>query len=267
LNSKLPKNEIVLTPESLQPVQKLNALPIGTTYFLPVSSYPIPEAEGNWVKDFCEALIAKIRATDTKLRLEVVIRQNGLYTGLVDHFIDNASKWMPEQGVAVIPHKPPPHVPTKSEIESIDPRALDKGGQIPSLSGIPELIFRVSDDTSKEVALKTLGGHSALNIFLTRMDAPSLVNRWKEVFGKRVTDRLFRAMPIFVPLFGIQSFNDIPKEELELWFTSFDFYIGESMDDVGIVILSKENIDLVIADLVDNLPVPVIEPEAEILRW
>jgi hypothetical protein len=74
-------------------------------------------------------------------------------------------------------------------------------------------------------------------------------------------------MPFFAPLFGVKSFQDVPAGEINIWFETFDLYIGESADDKGIVIAVAENLDPVIANLAQGLPVTETKPVDEILRW
>src|SRR5437899_1145620 len=81
--------------------------------------------------------------------------------------------------------------------------------------------------------LKTMIGHGALAVFLSRLGDAELYQRWKDVFGKNVTDRLFRAIPLLVPLFGAQSFQKVSEQELVAWFDSFELYLAESVEDNG----------------------------------
>jgi hypothetical protein len=256
-----------VTSEDLYPVQWLSFIPVGAVYLLPVSNFPMPQGELYWVREFCEALIAHVQSAIAGLQLEVIIKQSRLYTGLVDHFADHAPVWIPEQGVAVIPHLPPPHVPSLGEIESIDPRCLAPNGAGFPPDIMPELVFQIADEEGREEARRTMGGHGALNVFLSRLNESELHRRWKDLFGKRVTDRLFRAMPLFIPLFGVRSFQNVPEDEITAWLESFDLYIGESVEDKGIIIVARESLDVVIANLIKALPQPELEPEREILRW
>jgi hypothetical protein len=251
----------------IEPVQKVRELQAGAAYLLPVGQYPLSPAEAGWVKSFRRLLIERLRAESPSLRMEVVIRQNGLYPGLVDRFVDHASSWMPEQGVAVMPHRDPPHVPTRDEMENIDPRTLGDDRRPLIIEAIPELVFRIGDLAGRDEAAETMGGHSALHLFLTRLDESSLIETWKRIFGARVTDRIFRALPLFVPLFGVRSFENLTAEEMEIWLTSFDLYLGESIEDCGILIASRGDLDRVIHELLNELPPAVVEHEVEILRW
>jgi hypothetical protein len=251
----------------IQSIHKAHELQKGNVYLLPISKYPMPQSEAQWASAFSEELIAEIKKDKPNLRMEVIIRQGGIYTGLLDQFVDNASRWIPEQGVAIIPHRPPPHIPTKDEVDNIDPRSLGTGDRPLTLDFIPELIFRIGDSAGREEAFRTMGGHSALHMFLTEASEADLISNWKEVFGANVTDRIFRAMPLFVPLFGVRSFLDVPEEKVISWLASFDLYIGESLEDNGTVIVSKDNIDNLINAVLTRLPTLTVEPEAEILRW
>lgn len=238
----------------------------GNVYLLPVSKYPIPPGEAEWVRSFGEDLIAEMRKGKPNLRLEVIIRQGGIYTGLLDRFVDNAPRWLPEQGLAIIPHRPPPHIPTMDEVENMDPRSLRSDDGPPVLEFAPELIFRIGA-TGKEEACGTMGGHSALHMFLTEVDESDLRSEWKEIFGADVTERIFRAIPLYVPLFGLRSFSDVSEEKMKSWLSSFDLYLGESLEDKGMIIIARDNIDRVLDSVLQNLLPPSIEPEAEILRW
>lgn len=254
----------------LQPIRKVIECPAGNVYLLPVSKYPIPSGESEWVRNFSEKLIADIRADlgrdKPNLRLEVIIRQGGIYTGLLERFVDNAPSWLPEQGLAIIPHRPPPHLPTKEEVENIDPRSIGADDGPPVLEIAPELIFRIGAAGRAE-AFETMGGHSALHVFLTDTDESNLRAVWKRVFGANVTERIFRAMPLYVPLFGVRSFLDVTEEKLNSWLSSFDLYVGESLEDRGVIIFARDNIDTFLDSILHQLPPPAIEPEAEILRW
>ena len=253
--------------EDLHPVQRLSFIPVGAVYLVPVSNFPMPQGELHWVRDFCESLMAHVQSAIGGLEVEVIIKQSRLYTGLVDHFADHAPMWMPQQGVAVIPHLPPPHVPTQSEIESIDPRCLTPNGAGFPPDIVPELVFQIADEGGKKEARQSMGGHGALSVFLSRLKESELHKRWNELFIKRVTDRLFRTAPLFTPLFGARSFRDVPEDEVAAWLETFELFIGESVEDKGIVIVARESLDVLIANLIKALPKLELEPEAEILRW
>lgn len=255
-----------MTAAELQPLERLPGVTEGALYLLPVSGFPIPRTELQSVREFCESLIGRTKRTKAEWQIEVIVKQSCLYAGLLDAFVDNAARWAPQQGVGVIPHKPPPHVPTREEIEGVDPRFIDQNNIGASID-VPELVFRIAQDEGKEECRATMIGHGALHIVLSSLSEKKLYQRWQEVFGGRISDRLFRAMPFFAPLLGRQSFQGASEEEIATWFESFDLYVGESKEDQGIVIAAKENLDLVMVDLVKQLPGPRFEPEIEVLRW
>jgi hypothetical protein len=247
-------------------IERLPDIPKGDVYLLPVSQYPLPQSEVGHMSMFIDSLVEKFQSTHGRLSLEVIIRQSRLYTGLVDTFVDNARQWMPEQGLAVIPHKPPPHIPGRDEVAAINPIVMSQRG-IEGVIDLPEFVFRITDEAGREQCSKILAGHGALNIILTRLASNELKQAWKELFGKRVTDRAFRSMRSFIPIFGAQSFRGATEHDLSSWFESFELYIGESKEDRGIVIASGRNIEGLVEEVRKELPEPFIEPEAEILRW
>lgn len=258
--------ETVIAAEELHPIRRLLGIKAGAIYLLPVSGYPVSAAELKWVSEFCESVIGHVKSAPAELLLEVSVKQSCLYTGLLERFVDNAGRWIPQQGLAIIPHKAPPHLPTKEELEGIDPRSLDHAN-IGSSTGMPELVFLIKDETGKEECRRSMLGHGALDLFLSRLEEKELFDYWKEVFGRTVTDRLLASMPLFVPLYGIQSFQDASDDDIASWFGSFELYIGESKEDKGIVIATKKNLDRLMVSLAKQLPKPSAKPEEEVLRW
>ncbi len=200
------------------------------------------------------------------LQLEVIVKQNHLYPDLIDYFVDKAQQWLPRQGVAVEPHKPPPSVPTKEEIEGIDIRTVSFDSQRNMGLG-PELVFQICNPACKEECYKTLLGHGAVSIFLSGLEGENLYGRWREIFGKVVTDRALRALPFFAPLLGARSFQGVTATEINIWFETFDLYVGESADDKAIIVAATRNLDHVIANLAQGAPDLEIKPAGEILRW
>jgi hypothetical protein len=238
----------------------------GDIYLLPVTQYPLPESELNGVCGFIDSLVEEFQAIHGRLSREVVIRQICIYTGLLDTFVDNAPRWVPRQGLAIIPHKPPPHLPAKEEIEGIDPRSIAQNGLMGAID-VPEFLFQITDETGKGECCKTMAGHGALSIVLTKLQNEELTQTWNELFGRRITDRAFQGMPRYIPWLGVQSFQLAMERDLLSWFESFELYIGESKEDRGIIIASRRNIGGMIEKLIKALPKPAIEPKAEILRW
>jgi hypothetical protein len=256
----------IISERDLYPVRKFQLSIPQSIYLFPVSRFPLPPAELKWVSKFCDSLISYAQRVNAGLQLEVIVKQSYLYPDLIDRFVDKAQQWLPRQGVAVEPHKPPPHVPTKEEIEGIDIRSIDLGSRRNIELG-PELTFQICDLAGKEECYKTMLGHGAVNMFLSRLEGEDLYGRWREIFGRVVTDRTLRAMPFFAPIFGAKSFQEGPAGEIDIWFETFDLYIGESMDDKGIIIAAAENLDPVIVNLVKGFPDPEVEPVEEVLRW
>ncbi len=250
----------------IRSIERLSEITAGAVYLLPIGRFPLPMSESSVVNNVIHSLIDWYQSADSQLSLEVIIRQSCLYTGLLDKFVDNAPRWMPQQGLAVIPHKPPPHLPTKDEIEGVDPRLINQYG-VEGAAELPEFVFQITDEAAKRECCKVMSGHGALSVMLTKLRGKDLRNKWRGLFGAKVTDRHFRSMPLFVPLFGIQSFRDVAESELLSWFESFELYIGESKEDQGIVIASRKSLNGPIEDISKDLPQPDFEPEVEVLRW
>jgi hypothetical protein len=247
-------------------IERFSDVALGDIYLLPVSQYPLPESELSGTHKFITSLVEEFQTIHGRLSLEVIIRQSCIYTGLLETFVDNARRWIPRQGLAVIPHKAPPHLPTREEVERINPMEMSQRG-IAGVIDAPEFLFQITDETGKRQCCNAMAGHGALSIALTKLQSEDLKRTWNGLFSGKITDRAFRRMPRYIPWFGIQSFRLATEKDLLSWFESFELYVGESKEDRGIVIASRENIGSLVEDLVKALPEPSIEPEAEILRW
>lgn len=235
-------------------------------YSWKVSEYPLSVVDIQLFQKAIDLLITNYQKRNNKLRTEVMIRQQALYTGLINQFVDRAPEWGLQQGLAVIPHKPAPRMPTKDEFENIDPRILQERG-IEGAIEIPEYVFQITEDIGKKECLELMVGHGAFSMILTKLNIEELHQNWKEIFGKRVTDRQFTGIALFVPLFGAQSFMGAQDDELIAWLDGFDLFIGESKDERAIVIASKENIDELIEQVSTALPENSMFGDPEILQW
>ncbi len=253
-------------PARTHSIERLSGIAKGDLHLLSVSRFPLAGSELTLVQKLIDSLVEEYLSADNQLSLEVMIRQSCLQTGLLAEFVDNAPQWMPQQGLAVIPHKPPPHMPGRSEIEGADPRLINQFG-VEGVVDIPEFVFQITDEAAKKRCFEAMSGHGALSIMLTKLKTNDLQRKWKELFGSRVTDRHFRSMPRFIPLFGVKSFQSATEDDLSSWFGTFELYIGESKEDQGIVIASRENLKGSLENMVTELPEQDIESESEILRW
>jgi hypothetical protein len=250
-------------PGQTRSIERLSSVTKGDIYLLPVSRFPVPGSELTFLRMIINTLVQEYL---TQASLEVMIRQSCLYTGLLDTFVDNAPQWMPQQGLAIIPHKPPPHIPSRSEVETADPRLIIQHG-VEGVVDVPEFIFKITDEAAKKVCFEAMSGHGALSIMVTKLKTNDLHRKWKELFGSRVTDRHFRGMPLFIPLFGAKSFQTASEDDLSSWFETFELYIGESKEDQAIVIAGSGNLKNSIEIIAKALPDQAAEPEAEVLRW
>src|SRR5262245_41549976 len=173
----------IISEQDIFPVRKLQPPIQQAIYLLPVSKYPVPRAESARVREFCDSIIAYEQKTVPELRMEVILTQDYLYPDLLDIFVDKAQQWAPKQGLAVIPHEPPPHLPTRAEIENIDITAIDPDNPRDLQIG-PKLTFQISDQASKDECYKSMLGHGAVSVFLSRLGEEELYRSWKEKIGR-----------------------------------------------------------------------------------
>lgn len=247
-------------------IEKIKSLPRGAVYFLSVTQFPIVGDNLSAANNVINSIVVEYQLMRRNLFLEVMIRQSCLYTGLLDIFVDNAVDWRPQQGLMVMPHKPGPRMPDRNDFEAIDPRLIHKHG-VGGVMDLPEFIFHITAEDARENCYKLMQGHGALSMMLTTLKREVLHQKWNESFKKKVTDRSFRNMPLFIPIFGTESFLKASDDEISSWFDFFSLYIGESKEEQGVVIVSSEDIDNLIEQISANLPQLITTSEPEILRW
>ncbi|HEY2041005.1 MAG TPA: hypothetical protein VGG95_15140 [Edaphobacter sp.] len=89
----------------------------------------------------------------------------------------------------------------------------------------------------------------------------------KKVFGKGLEDEAsFEGLTFIIPYWKAKDCLNAPQEEQEEWFTVFDVLIAESPEDRGILMISKEDLDAVLIDILEKMRSngeihPVYEPE------
>ncbi len=147
---------------------------------------------------------------------------------------------MPETGLGVWPHRPAPRMWKMEDMENID----SASGTGPILNSL----FRVMADAQARLgAMTTIAGTGSGVQIISHLDSTKLLRDMKEVFLSFIQDRVFRIFPWYVPLLE----KAMLAEPLDLFaadaMRGITLYIRESREDDGILILSIEPLEDILA--------------------
>jgi hypothetical protein len=171
-------------------------------------------------------------------------------------FADHARNWIPEMGLGVWPHRPPPRQWKAEDLEEMDPAA-----------GMPALLlslYRVTADANVRLnAMATMLGTGCGVQLISRTDSAALLRDLKELFLSIIHDRVFRIFPWYVPLLEQAALAE-PQHPITLRaMQNISLYIRESPEDQGILIVSSEPLN----EIIEQLGLELVERGSIKSRW
>jgi hypothetical protein len=148
-------------------------------------------------------------------------------------FADHARQWIPEMGLGVWPHRPPPRQWMAEDLEDMDPE-----------SGMPTLLYSLyrvtAPGNARLDAMTVMAGTGTGLQIMTRMEGAKLFHDLKDLFLGFIQDRVFRIFPWYVPLLDkaalVEPMNPLTVHAMR----GISLYIRESPEDGGILIVSAE---------------------------
>lgn len=145
----------------------------------------------------------------------------------------NARNWIPQTGLGVWPHRPPPRTWKFEDLEDLD-----------QSSGMPPLLnslFRVTADSVARIDAMTLmtGLGCALQL-ISRTEGAVLLRDLRELFLQFIQDRVFRIFPWYVPLMESSLLVDPIAPLVVSSMRGISLYVRESLGDGGIIIISAD---------------------------
>ncbi len=225
----------------LYPVRKAEVADRGNVYFIPVSNFPIPDAERKSIKRFLDELqkrYASLIETDLLGCLGII--SNVLEFEVLEKIGLNVFDWQPQLAMAVFPDQPPPHVPSREE-------ALSWKEGFPVHEVMPMISYITKKNAVGE-AYEELFGCGGTIFYATVLDERKLLAKAKEVFGYKITDKSFQMMDC-LPVLGIDTLLNATSTQFRALSSFAGFYVGESMRDEGVVIVSDKWLDREISEL------------------
>jgi hypothetical protein len=219
------------SPQRAVEAKVLASAPGIEAYLLPVSAFPTPEAEVAALHDAVEALISFTRSQwGGHSELFLQFNQFHLANGAT-RFTQNARAWMPEIGLAVCPHDPPPSIWSKEEFESLEP------GVKPRPLG--HKVFGISSPAAVKDAARQAMFDIGAAIELVTADGPdALAEKTSALLLPPIQEPVFRSFPLYVPLLRANSFENASASQVQQWLCGASLYMRQSAEDTGIVIAS-----------------------------
>ncbi len=199
---------------------------------VPFSAFPLPSQEAQVAREFLGKLTPLVSAAH-KLNSEVFIQFPYLSHGDgATRFTDHARQWKPEMGLGVWYGRQPPALWTMEEMQKLEP------GE--KLRPLCHKVLRITNgEGGQNQAREVMLGVGTILQILTP-DKPDLfLRRAKEHLLPSIQERTFRKFPYYLPILEGKSVAGITREELEQWLCGASVYIRESVEDKGLLILSR----------------------------
>jgi hypothetical protein len=227
--------------QELYPVRKAEVADKGNVYFIPVSRFPIPVAERKSIKRFLDELQKRYAGlAETELLGCLGIISNVLEFEVLEKIGLNVFDWQPQLAMAVFPDQPPPHVPSREE-------ALSWKEGFPVHEVMPMISYITRKNALGE-AYAELFGCGGTIFYTTALEERKLFAKTKEVFGYKITDKSFQMMDC-LPVLGIDTLLKATSSQFRALYSVAGLYIGESMRDEGLIIISDRWLDKEISEL------------------
>ncbi len=199
-------------------------------YLLPVSEFPIPQAEldfaDRFLKSFCTLASQQWNLTEEVfLQLEQMEPDESRYV-----IADHGKAWLPETGLGVWVDREPPRKWSWEDLTSLLP------GDRPR--PLMFQLFRISTaaESRMEARSAMLRYGSILEILTSCGD--SYLPEVKAIFKNGIVDPSYTCFPYYVGLMEGKTIANASSEQLFRWFQGVTVYVRESFEDKGIIIAS-----------------------------
>jgi hypothetical protein len=209
---------------------------------LPVSSFPVPTWEFPALRSFVASLGAAL-APSANLATEVFIQFTQLH---VDdggsRLSDHAKDWMPQLGLGVWPDREPPTLWTKEDFELLPVGARPRQ--------LCYQVFRIcAPQRARAEARDLMFGRGAIIEVIIENPSEEFFAKSKAFLLPPIKEKSFHSFPFYLPLLEGKSARNGRPRQLENWLCGASAYIRESVEDNGILILSREPLTPILEQL------------------
>ena len=242
-------------------------------YWAPVTEYPVPLNQREWMREFLKRLAGHLKQKD-ELREEWFLQFKALYPHLIDRFVECASHYVPVTGLGFVPGAVPAELPDFEAVKKEVEKASKDGRHVEVQQWMPDHVhwFAAKQPEEQRRDFFGHGGMFALYMrpntkaarvfpqlprFMTTHEAytPDLERQFamlnslqddflaksKEIFGTPFRQKPgYRGLAFIVPLLSSRSFLDSTPEQRGTWFRLFQGYFIESRQDNGVLFASSD---------------------------
>ena len=203
-------------------------------YVLPVSGYPMPQAELERTRNFLQAFCAAA-SKRWNLFSEVFMQLEQLDAeGCRESFSANARAWLPQAGLGVWVDREPPQKWTPAELANLVPG--DK------LRPIMFQVFRVSEDQRQRIDARCIMLQFGPVMEILTPQEEGYPESSSPIFKEGIVDPSFTCFPYYAGLMEAKTIATATIDQLDRWFDGMTVYIRQSFEDKGILIASAENL-------------------------
>lgn len=270
---------MVSTGTRILPWRRAEQLTHMHLYWMPVRSFPFPAQPRSWIARFILSLEAELAGA---IEPEFFLRGFTAHKQLLDTFTANSRKHIPVMGLCRQPGEPIKDAPTLEQLKPVQTgeKPMDLADWISEYSywmvarRLPEqlnlffgygggmILFRDVDPQMAPPPMPRItafeetpgmgpddiqGYMGALYAFRAKFLGLS-----KEVFGKGLEEHpQYPTLPFIIPAFNSGLYFQTPPDAVAEWFRVFPVQLSESIEDLGLVLASKENLDAALEKLVD----------------
>ena len=227
-------------------VRALDAVHDFFAYLLPVEAYPFSEEERPPYLSILQELLEALERTHSShqpVAHEILLQMWKLHHAAASKQLSkNGAAWVPMFGVGVWPHKPAPALWTKEEFESFTP------GEVPR----PPIfnVFRLKGQRKATASVPSLmAGRGAFMQIGVQGNPDEFYSRCELYFRTFITEPLHLAYPFFFPLLDFEGFASLSEEVADRLLKPVQYYVRESIEDGGLLILSRSQLHAVFEGL------------------
>ncbi|HUA20141.1 MAG TPA: hypothetical protein VMB25_15440 [Bryobacteraceae bacterium] len=198
---------------------------------LPLSSFPTPVEELGPVRAFVGELVRRLAASAPTVETFIQFESLHLADG-ASHVSRNGRQWMPMMGLGVWPDREPPKIWTVEEFQELVP------GEKPR--PLMNIALRVTGAReARHQARDVLVGRGTIIQLFANLDSEKLLANARELLLPPIQDPSFKAFPFYIPLLEAKSVSGASSHQLDAWSCGAHTYIRESVEDHGVLIVSK----------------------------
>ncbi len=225
----------------LYPVRKAAVANGGNVYYLPVTQFPIPTSEKRVIKPFLERLMALHEdLEEKKLHHYLGVVDSALEFEVLEKVGEKILDWKPEMALALLPDLPSPHLPSREEVMALqDPSKVRE---------MMPMIACINDMPAVADAYESLFGCGGLALFVSAHEKKQFYDKNRQVFGHKIKIPCFQSLNC-LPFFRVDPLLKATEKQYLALYSVLSLYIGESVLDEGLVIISNRCLDKIISDL------------------